>query len=454
MRINPKQSIVLGVSAAIVAAMLIYPPFHLISAGGAQRNVGYSWIFSPPTTVAIVNTSLLFIQWIGVSIVGTIMYILAANPTESSLPNSSGAKREAGISQTSPPVTQQSADISRIWHRFWARCIDYALFISLVIALSLFGGDLSFPKNVFIEIVTSLVVINVMLVLFEACFLTLTATTPGKFLFGIRVVDTSGKHLTFGASCHRTIWVLARGFAFLLFFPVVPLIAAWTSHNHIRANGIALWDQRKGHQVIHRQVGALRVDVGIALGIVGILFITLMHVAYKQVSRKMMKEPAPFNIHDLAEPTSPSQENFLKENPPDFSSHGEPLRAPESEPISAAETKIDLAHPGWRTLVKTAEFREWRQRQPERINKLGASEKAEDAILMLDIYKRDTKPGSGATKSSLRGDDDALKAAQYGLSIQEYQGRSTRAEIVCKSGNIVDLICSDEVISGRRSHAK
>lgn len=450
MRINPKQSIVLGTSAAIVAAMLIYPPFHLIGAGGAQRSLGYAWIFSPPTTAAIVNTSLLFIQWIGVSIVGTVLYILVANPSGSSLPKSPATEREEGISPRQPLVTQQSTDTSRIWYRFWARCVDYALFIFLVIALSLFWGDLSFSKNAFIEIAASLIVINVMLVLFEACFITLTATTPGKFLFGIRVVDTSGQRLTFGASCHRTIWVLARGFAFLLFFPVVPLIAAWTAHNHIKANGIALWDQKKGHQVIHRHVGALRVGIGIALGIVSIFLITLMHVAYKQVARKMLKEPAPFNIHDFADPAPPIRENFPKENTPDFSSYGEPVRAPESEPITAVETEVDLAHPGWRTLVKTAEFGEWRQKQPERIKKLGASEKAEDAILMLDIYKRDTKTGSGVAESSLWEKFDAEQAAQYGLSAQEYRRRSARIKAICKSGDFVDLDCSNDVIAGRR----
>ncbi len=54
---------------------------------------------------------------------------------------------------------------------------------------------------------------------------------------------------------------------------------------------------------------------------------------------------------------------------------------------------IERKHPAWQDTVKTEEFLEWRASQDERINALGASPYAEDAIEMLDLFsKRNEKP--------------------------------------------------------------
>jgi len=51
--------------------------------------------------------------------------------------------------------------------------------------------------------------------------------------------------------------------------------------------------------------------------------------------------------------------------------------------------KIENAHPGWQQTVRTQDFSNWKSRQPPSVLRLGASESAQDAILMLDLYKRD-----------------------------------------------------------------
>lgn len=54
---------------------------------------------------------------------------------------------------------------------------------------------------------------------------------------------------------------------------------------------------------------------------------------------------------------------------------------------------IERKHPAWQDTVKTEEFLAWRASQDERINALGASPYAEDAIEMLDLFaKRNEKP--------------------------------------------------------------
>ena len=68
---------ILGV-AAIVFAMLLYPPFRIHGYGSNSATIletGYAWIFSLPDR-ATVDVLMLLIQWIGVLIVGSLAIVL------------------------------------------------------------------------------------------------------------------------------------------------------------------------------------------------------------------------------------------------------------------------------------------------------------------------------------------------------------------------------------------
>lgn len=54
-----------------------------------------------------------------------------------------------------------------------------------------------------------------------------------------------------------------------------------------------------------------------------------------------------------------------------------------------AETeKVERTHPGWRALVGTKEFAAWTAKQPQSVKRLADSSRADDAILMIDLYKQ------------------------------------------------------------------
>lgn len=63
---------ILIVSAALIAMMLIYPPFQIMG-----RGMGYNWIFSPPHNAAIINAGQLLVQWVAVALIGGIMFLLS-----------------------------------------------------------------------------------------------------------------------------------------------------------------------------------------------------------------------------------------------------------------------------------------------------------------------------------------------------------------------------------------
>lgn len=50
--------------------------------------------------------------------------------------------------------------------------------------------------------------------------------------------------------------------------------------------------------------------------------------------------------------------------------------------------KVERVHPGWQELIKTPKFRTWFDKQPIGMRALGDSGKAEDAITVIDTYKK------------------------------------------------------------------
>lgn len=53
------------------------------------------------------------------------------------------------------------------------------------------------------------------------------------------------------------------------------------------------------------------------------------------------------------------------------------------------ERTMEAAHPGWRQTVRSPAFDQWIARQPSSVQGLAASERPADAILLLDLFKRD-----------------------------------------------------------------
>lgn len=75
-KVNHKQKVVLVVVSVVIAAMLVFPPFHL-KGGGYTRNMGYGFLLSPPAQGSgSVDTAMLTEQWLGVLVIGGIAFFI------------------------------------------------------------------------------------------------------------------------------------------------------------------------------------------------------------------------------------------------------------------------------------------------------------------------------------------------------------------------------------------
>lgn len=83
MRINGKQKIVLIIVAMIILSMLLFPPLVFRKAG-VYFDCGHDFLFyirkgNYPFPSCMVNESQLFIQWIGVLILGCLAFFLTSD---------------------------------------------------------------------------------------------------------------------------------------------------------------------------------------------------------------------------------------------------------------------------------------------------------------------------------------------------------------------------------------
>ncbi|MFQ5480289.1 MAG: RDD family protein [Thermodesulfobacteriota bacterium] len=166
------------------------------------------------------------------------------------------------------------------WRRFFARTIDL-FFISIIFIVTFLTiGSLLFPRTVSVLIealgnpLISGVVVYVLWVPVEAFFIYRRGATPGKWLFGISVLDASGQTLTYPDALQRTflVWIKGDG----LGIPIVALITRIFAYKRLMRTGTTLWDTAMGSVVTHSEFSMLRkiactAAVALAIGASAIL---------------------------------------------------------------------------------------------------------------------------------------------------------------------------------------
>lgn len=147
--------------------------------------------------------------------------------------------------------TDQDDVRPRPWIRFWARMIDYSLFI-FVIGFVVGYFDLSLgPVSSFSGMIAIFAWSFV-----EAFLLATWGATPGKWLLKVTVRDEDHHKLSFSESMNRSfsVWWLGMGAG----IPIVSLITMIVAAVKLNSKGATTWDQRSKLRVMHGKVGLIR----------------------------------------------------------------------------------------------------------------------------------------------------------------------------------------------------
>ncbi len=139
-----------------------------------------------------------------------------------------------------PPLPNEPAFI----RRFWARWLDLSLYSGFWwLGMWASGQDINAAlRNDWIQFFHYVPWFAI-----EAVLIQKFATTPGKWLCGMRVVNLDGTHLDLAASTRRSMRVLFSGIGFgfsylAIFCQILSLVVS-------KRIGTTLWDATGGHQV-------------------------------------------------------------------------------------------------------------------------------------------------------------------------------------------------------------
>jgi uncharacterized RDD family membrane protein YckC len=184
------------------------------------------------------------------------------------------AQASRTVAPTDPPtVARATSAVAQVrpWVRYWARMFDiYLAAIVGGMAVGIFNPDAFNEQDS--EQLFGLVAVFAW-VFIESMLLSTTGTTPGKWLFKIRLIPPSGEKPNYSTALSRSFKVWWRGLG--IGFPLASLITLIIAHGKLTKNGITTWDKDEGFSVVHERIGPLRVIVAVAF-FIGFLLLVVV----------------------------------------------------------------------------------------------------------------------------------------------------------------------------------
>ena len=147
---------------------------------------------------------------------------------------------------------ESSGSQVRPWTRYFARCIDLWLFSIMVgIAAAFFAPSI---LNVPEVLLTAGILFA--WIFQESILLANCGTTPGKWLFKIKVRDCGGRNLKFSDALNRSFSVWSKGMGAGI--PVFTLFTQLSSKSKLKRDGVTPWDEEGQYVVTHQRIGVIR----------------------------------------------------------------------------------------------------------------------------------------------------------------------------------------------------
>lgn len=128
------------------------------------------------------------------------------------------------------------------WRRYLARSIDISIYDFLLIILGLKYNFLRFTfPGIWNEVCYS-IILMIAIILIEPIMLALFKTTPGKWLFGLRVEHTGNRTLTYAEGFKRTCILMVKGLG--LGIPIIDLWREYDSFLVVSEGKLPSWESQ------------------------------------------------------------------------------------------------------------------------------------------------------------------------------------------------------------------
>lgn len=157
---------------------------------------------------------------------------------------------------TPPELSNAEDQSARPWIRYWARIFD--LFIIGLVPAGLYLLSAPEVAEGASDLLLTIISINLW-ILVESVLLSTWGTTPGKFLFKIKLGKSDGKPISIGDAFYRSWRVAWRGLA--LGIPLVSIFTLLRACDRLSTEGTTTWDREGGFTVTHKRIGKVRLTI-------------------------------------------------------------------------------------------------------------------------------------------------------------------------------------------------
>ncbi len=138
------------------------------------------------------------------------------------------------------PASDKLGQVFHPWRRYLARSFDLSLYSVLWASLLAFVFRVNLTTrgpggNLLDTVVTIL-----LLLVFEPLWLSVSGTTPGKAIFGLRLETSDGQKLSYGEAMERVIGVIGQGMGYMI--PIYSWWRLWQSYKRCTEGENQPWD--------------------------------------------------------------------------------------------------------------------------------------------------------------------------------------------------------------------
>ncbi|QBG85416.1 RDD family protein [Xanthomonas oryzae] len=167
------------------------------------------------------------------------------------------------------------------WRRYFARSFDtFALGLLMWFSIGIVVGTVSPPlysalvAPVSSKVLLSGILTSLLLMPMLAIWIGLCGTTPGKWLFGVRVLRADGYALGFADALRREGRVFVFGMG--LCVPLISMMTQLFALVKLINAGKTSWDLKAGWVVTHRPTGRWQITLYVVAGISAMALVALM----------------------------------------------------------------------------------------------------------------------------------------------------------------------------------
>ena len=166
------------------------------------------------------------------------------------------------------------------WRRFFARTVDTCTcgLISFMIVTSVYKSQGHRAHSDIELAMTNPIIAGIMLyiawAICEAIILSLSGTTPAKWLFGIKVLRSDGGYLSLSESLERSLGVATKGMG--LGIPFLTLATQLYCYFKLTKTGSTSWDSAAKSEVIHAKWSGFRATICVIFTIFSLFVVAII----------------------------------------------------------------------------------------------------------------------------------------------------------------------------------